>query len=96
MTVDPNQINLDESQRRRLAELSEHEGRPWNEVLSEALGMYRVAKGREVSEVAGRSFYDVMEEDGVIGIVKDAPEDLSTNPRHMEGFGESDGGNGAC
>jgi hypothetical protein len=24
---------------------------------------------------------------GIIGIYKDAPPDLSTNPEHMEGFG---------
>jgi hypothetical protein len=30
---------------------------------------------------------DLAERLGIIGIYKDAPSDLSTNPEHMEGFG---------
>jgi len=37
----------------------------------------------------GRSAYDVAEAAGIIGCVKGAPKDLSTNPRHFEGFGRS-------
>ncbi|VGO18455.1 ribbon-helix-helix domain-containing protein [Pontiella sulfatireligans] len=32
------------------------------------------------------SAYDVAKALGVIGCIKDGPEDLSTNPKHMEGF----------
>ncbi len=35
-----------------------------------------------------RSAYDLAKEAGVIGAVKNAPKDLSTNPRHFKGFGE--------
>jgi hypothetical protein len=31
--------------------------------------------------------YDIAKRLGIIGIYKDAPHDLSTNPEHMEGFG---------
>jgi hypothetical protein len=33
------------------------------------------------------SAYDVAKRIGIVGIYKDAPSDLSTNPAHMEGFG---------
>ncbi len=35
------------------------------------------------------TLFDVLDEAGLVGIVKDAPPDLSTNPKHMEGFGKS-------
>jgi hypothetical protein len=34
-----------------------------------------------------QSCYDVAERLGLIGIYKDTPTDLSSNPKHMEGFG---------
>jgi metal-responsive CopG/Arc/MetJ family transcriptional regulator len=33
------------------------------------------------------SCLDIARRIGILGIYKDAPSDLSTNPRHMEGFG---------
>jgi len=33
------------------------------------------------------SCLDIARRIGIIGIYKDAPHDLSTNPEHMEGFG---------
>ena len=33
--------------------------------------------------------YDAFKAAGLIGCVKGAPKDLSTNPRYMEGFGKS-------
>lgn len=82
------QIELTLDQKRQIAETAERAGRPWPEVLSEALRCYRPPITHENGN--GRrqkSFYDVMLEDGVLGIVKDAPPDLSTNPKYMEGFG---------
>jgi hypothetical protein len=35
-----------------------------------------------------RSLYDALSARGVIGCLKDAPPDLSTNPTFMEGFGQ--------
>ena len=32
--------------------------------------------------------YDIAKRLGIIGVFKDCPSDLSTNPAHMEGFGE--------
>jgi metal-responsive CopG/Arc/MetJ family transcriptional regulator len=35
------------------------------------------------------SAYELAEAAGLIGCVRRAPEDLSTNPRHFEGFGKN-------
>ena len=35
-----------------------------------------------------RSAYELAEQAGLIGCVRRAPKDLSTNPRHLEGFGK--------
>jgi hypothetical protein len=37
----------------------------------------------------GRSLYDALRERGMIGSITNGPGDLSTNPLHMEGFGEN-------
>jgi hypothetical protein len=37
------------------------------------------------------TLFDVLDEVGLVGYVKGAPADLSTNPRHMEGFGNRGG-----
>lgn len=33
------------------------------------------------------SAYDVAQQLGIIGCIKDGPPDLATNPKYMEGFG---------
>ena len=35
-----------------------------------------------------RSIYDALKARGLIGFMTDAPEDLSTNSKYMEGFGQ--------
>ena len=35
------------------------------------------------------SAYERAKKAGIIGVLKDAPADLSTNPKYFEGFGES-------
>ncbi len=89
MAIDPSQIKLSPEQRAILARLAEKSGKPWAEVFSEALHSYhsyRPANGSTQLSDTARSFYDLMNEDGVVGIVKDAPPDLSTNSHHMEGI----------
>jgi predicted DNA-binding antitoxin AbrB/MazE fold protein len=44
--------------------------------------------GRESCAV-GPTLFEMLDEAGLIGCVKGAPADLSTNPKHMEGFGTS-------
>jgi Arc/MetJ-type ribon-helix-helix transcriptional regulator len=60
----------------------EGEGRSVSEVVREALEEHlRKAKKLE-------SAYDVAKRLGIVGIVKNAPRDLSTNRRHFRGFGK--------
>lgn len=91
MFVDPTQIQLSPEQQSELAELSTATGKPWPIVLHEALATYRheeaISKnGNGNSE----SFFDAASRLGFIGCLKGGPENLSTNPIYMEGFGESD------
>jgi len=37
---------------------------------------------------SGRTLFDAFNDEGMIGSITDAPEDWSTNPKYMEGFGE--------
>ncbi len=78
-------IDLSEEQRRMLVDLAEKAGKPWEEVYRDALQNYRLPSRKQNSQETTQSFFDSMKE--VIGIVKDTPNDLSTNPKHMEGFG---------
>jgi predicted DNA-binding antitoxin AbrB/MazE fold protein len=41
----------------------------------------------EVEE--GASLLELMQRAGLVGCIKDAPPDLSTNPKYMEDFGKS-------
>lgn len=85
MSVDPNTILLNDDQRRALANLSDEAGKPWPEVLTEALATYRpkpTAGGNRQE-----SFTEAAERLGLVGSVE-GPADLSTNPAYMEGFGE--------
>ncbi len=38
-----------------------------------------------------RTLYDALQARGLIGCLTDAPPDLSTNPKYMEGFGRDAG-----
>lgn len=53
--------------------------------LAEAL--INGAESAESGKPKSRSLFDVLSERGLIGAF-DGPGDLSTNPKHMEGFGE--------
>ena len=37
-----------------------------------------------------KSLYDALKERGIIGSITDAPSDLGTNPKYLEGFGRDD------
>ncbi|MGD9632114.1 MAG: hypothetical protein AB7G28_13675 [Pirellulales bacterium] len=40
------------------------------------------------ASLGSRSLFDALNERGLIGFMDDAPSDLSTNPQHLEGFGQ--------
>ena len=88
MATDPNEIQLTEEQRELLAKRAEETGRDPSELLDEFFATLKQPK-RPVR--GDRSLFDVLNDRGLIGVME-GPGDLSTNPKHMEGFGESRGG----
>lgn len=91
MATDPHQIQLSDDQLRLLAELSVRTGKPQKDVLSDALRQYHpTAANGGADSGSDETVYDVLKREGLIGCIKGGPPDLSTNPKYMEGFGESD------
>ena len=69
--------------RRRLRQAARRSGTRESDVVRAA-----VERGLEADELAVTA-YDRVREAGLIGVVRKAGRDLSTNPRHFDGFGES-------
>jgi hypothetical protein len=65
-----------------LQERSVTEGQTPSQLVRVAVQEYLGARSRP------RTAYDVAKEAGLIGCLKGAPIDLSTNPRYFEGFGK--------
>jgi predicted DNA-binding protein len=66
----------------RLRSRSRAKGTTESELVREALENYL---GHSAGEC---SAYELAEEAGIIGCLRGAPTDLSTNPRHLRGFGK--------
>ena len=66
----------------RLRSRSRAKGTTESEVIREALENYL---GGESSH---RTAYELAQEAGIVGAVRNAPRDLSTNRRHFNGFGK--------
>ncbi len=47
-----------------------------------------VVRVLEASKLSSSSGYEALVASGVLGSLKGLPADLSTNPKHMEGFGK--------
>lgn len=78
MSIDPNEIDSTPEQRQQLAELVEAAGRPWPEVMCEALQNYHPSiSGPRIGDSGDGTFYDAMKD--LIRTVRGAPPDLSTN-----------------
>ncbi len=86
MSISPDQIALTPEQKQHLARLAEESGKPWTSVLDEALRSFE--NDTRASSENGESVYAATLRLGLLGSVQDAPPDLSTNPKYMEGFGE--------
>ena len=76
-------IRLTSDLDRRLAATATRTGKRESTLVREALE--RQLPRSEPTQTA----YDLALKAGLIGDVKGAPPDLSTNPRHFDGFGES-------
>jgi hypothetical protein len=88
MATDPNAIQLSEEQRQLVARLADEIGAPWPNVIDEALASYGAHSPTVPNESARESFYAAAKRLGLIGCLEGGPADLSTNPIHMEAFGE--------
>jgi hypothetical protein len=92
MSLDPSQIQLSHDQQAELAGLSAETGKPWPLILEEALATFRhEAAVKKNGESCAESFFDAASRLGLLGCLSGGPPDLSSNPVHMEGFGQSDG-----
>jgi predicted DNA-binding protein len=83
MATDRITVRVGGTLRRRLAAASGRLDKKEAELVREALEHYLPETARE------KSCYAVAKRLGIIGSVTSAPEDLSTNPKHFEGFGRS-------
>ncbi len=76
-------VRIPESLSNRLRSRSRMRGQSESDLVREALEKYLE---RPLTQ---RSAYELAQEAGLIGAAKNLPSDLSTNPRHLAGFGKS-------
>lgn len=89
MSTDLNDISLTAEQRHRLATLCQRTGKSPAELLDQLLQQYSWPRADVDIRDNPRTLYDAFAEDGSVGMIKDGPTDVSTNPKYMEGFGRS-------
>lgn len=76
-------VRIPETLTARLRSRSLAKGSTESDLVREALESYLG------SEPAGRTAYELAQEAGIVGSVRNAPRDLSTNRRHFKGFGQN-------
>ncbi len=81
MATDRMSIHINPKLRRKLREEASANGKRESDIVREALEDY--FKARSTRETC----YEVALRTGIIGIVKDAPPDVSTNRKYFKGFG---------
>lgn len=54
--------------------------------LIEALS--KTSQSSNAGQATARSLFDALNDRGLVGFMHDGPNDLSTNPIHMAGFGQ--------
>ena len=74
-------VRLDAEMRRRLEMFSDLRAKTPSDVVREALSGYLPSGDQD------RSCYDLARDQGLVGAVRNAPRDLSTNRKHLRGFG---------
>ncbi len=87
MSSIPQHLDLTPEQISLLSELTLKTCKSPQQVVEDALRQYSIEVSAVVS--TGTSLYDRLAQDGLIGCLEGTPSDLSTNPKYMEGFGES-------
>jgi predicted DNA-binding protein len=81
MASDRISIRIAPDLRQRIEEAASATGKPESDVVREALKQYFADRGNR------DSCYEAARRAGVVGVVKKAPSDLSTNQKYLEGFG---------
>ena len=74
-------IRVNADMHRRIEKAAEHMGVNESEVIRRTLQSHLPRTGDKPS------VYDVLKKMGAVGCAKKLPNDLSTNRKHMEGFG---------
>lgn len=69
--------------RRSLKSLARRSGTRESDLIRKAVERHLEA------EQQSPTAYEYAKKAGLIGIIRDAPKDLSTNPKHFRGFGQS-------
>ncbi|WP_425615655.1 hypothetical protein NA78x_005585 [Anatilimnocola sp. NA78] len=90
MIHDPRNIQLTPEQQQQIADLAERTGHPWERVVESALNQYGRNLARPTAGSSPENARDALKRLGLLGAIKGGPTDLSTNPKYMEGFGESE------
>jgi len=75
-------IRVSDSLSERLRNRSRLKGETESDLVRAALEIYFEQSGKE------RRAYEMAEEAGIVGCIRRAPKDLSSNRRHFEGFGQ--------
>jgi hypothetical protein len=90
MATDFSQIELDDHQRHLLATAADHLGLPWPEVFEIAIAP--LAATRPITgEANGKAAnpFELLSRHGLIGCIEGTAADLSTNRKHMTGYGKN-------
>jgi hypothetical protein len=74
-------IRVSKKLRSRLAKLAKQRGQTESDLARQALETFVATPAKE------ESCYDAFKRAGFIGVMKDGPRDLSTNPKYLEGLG---------
>ena len=88
MDTQPSQFAFKPEHLAKLHALSAKSGKPESEVLDELLDEALASTTPPASPPPYRSALEAFMAAGVIGCI-DGPGDLTTNPKHMEGFGKN-------
>jgi len=89
-----NEFQLDAELQRRIETFAQGEGCTPAQVVREAFEQFEAQRHngghrKALDQADAETVYDVWTRAGLIGCIDDPdlPTDLSTNPKHMEGFG---------
>lgn len=86
MATDP--IYLGPEQEQKAKELARRAGTSPDDITNRAVDEYYASRSTGHENAQRKSLYTRLKELGVLGSLTGGPTDLSTNAKHMQGFGE--------